>query len=334
MTESQVLSAKRAGDIFSYEEDLKKQYFTLIKKFHPDVNKSMNATKVMVLLNSFYKEARRMFREGEWHESNCVILTGVDEKKRKISYLKSSNNELGETYVCNTVVCFLFDKDKELYYNAYIQNIKNLKYANEAMKKQFSTIVPDIVDSFKTTDGRSAIVVSKNRNDILLTDLLKHVNIIDEKHVAWIVSSLLNVACFLYYNNIGHNTLVQDSIYVNVNSHSITLLGGWEYSKTFGQKMIGLKKQAYDNLTTKTKRDKISTYTTDLECVRQVARECLRVKTPHESKKLPDAYSKWLWGAPSENSYSEYSRWVKVLEDSYGKRKFVIWDISPENIYQ
>ena len=302
MKEEIVLTAKHAGDIFSYDQDLKKQYLLLSKQFHPDVNSNPNATKAMAIVNSLYLEAQAMLEKGEWHETNCVVFSTTDGKRRKIKYLKTFSFELGKVLVSESIVCFLFDKDKEMYYNEYVKQTKSFKFASDRMKEQFTPILPKVLDKFQTLEGEFGVVVSKNPDEILLTDLLEYVKIVEDRHVAWILGSLYNLSCFFYFNGIVQNGITLDTVFVNPKTHAVSILGGWNYTKKIGEKMTGIKKDVYDLLPIKTKEDKLATHLADLESIRLIGRQLLGFKTMVESKKSsgPKSICSWLWSGSSE----------------------------------
>lgn len=335
MNESLILNAKKAGDIFSYDEDLKKQYIAMSKKFHPDVYKSSKANEIMVIINTFYEQAQEMIEKGTWVESNSITFSGTDGKKRKINYLTEFDFELGKTFVATSVVCFLFDKDKEIYYNNYMIQARSLKFENDKMKEQFKNLTPKIIDNFITKDGKFGIVVSKKPQEILLTDLLKYVNILEDRHIAWVLGRLYSLSCFFYYNGIAHNGISLETVYVNPETHSVSILGGWEYTKKLHEKMVGIKKLVYDLLPVKTKEDKLATHIADLEGIRLIGRQLLGFKNITQANKssVPKSFISWVWSGSSENSYEEYTKWEKVLKSSYGERKFIKLDLTPQKIY-
>jgi len=178
--------------------------------------------------------------------------------------------------------------------------------------------------------GEYCLVLKKEAGDYLLSDLdgfyKNQGKELGDRHCAWVVSRLSNIACFLKYNNLVHNGISMTNCFISPKYHTIMLFGGWWYCVPNGEKMIGTQKSVYDVMPVKEKSEKISTYKTDLECVKQIGRQL--------NKNLPKPFEMWVNKATSGDAFKEFESWNKALDDSYGERKFIVLDISEKDIYK
>lgn len=103
LTAEEILDMKKFGDLFDYNEDesaLKKQYFALVKKFHPDLNRDNAdiAAKVTAKVTAFYNEAVKcLIDKSEWEFSNKKIIETY-RRKTMLLFLDSYEYELGKLY--------------------------------------------------------------------------------------------------------------------------------------------------------------------------------------------------------------------------------------------
>jgi len=85
------------------------------------------------------------------------------------------------------------------------------------------------------------LVVEKAPDQVPLRDLLEHLNgKLSAEHTAWILSSLLNIACYLQYAALTHNAVSPDTFFVSPEAHSGALLGGWWYATAAGARIGAL----------------------------------------------------------------------------------------------
>ena len=325
-----VLNAKYCGDLFANNnETAKQEYRNLVKSIHPDICSHPHAETAMKKLNALYRRAEECFSLMIWEQTNRVWLIDKSGKRILVSYLCSNDFELGKRYVCNEAVVYVLNPSAKKYYDNYLKSVKALRYANDKMKMEMSRFMPSITMNFECSDRKYAIVVKKSE-DMLPMDLLISSldNTTDDRHMAWMISRLNNIVCFLSYNKVSHNGIVLSNCFVSPKYHSISLLGGWWYASPFDSKMIGTTKEVYNNMPALEKTEKTGTALTDLESVKAIGRLL--------SKKfsLPKAISRWTSSGSSKSAYQEYKKWSKALISAYGARKFVPFDIDIVKFYE
>lgn len=210
VTSQQILSAKKCGDIFSSDckQDVIAEYREIARVYHPDISTDPKANEVMAKVNQLYEEALRLIDAGTWEVSNQIILKDKSGKKYVGRYLKQVPFELGEAYIANSSVTYLFAQKNKKFFDNAVEQIKGLRYANRKMEDEISRFMPQILYALSLEDGRYCIVLKKPEDVFLLSDVADFFGgSIPDRHVAWIVSRLSNLCCYFSYAGIAHNGL-------------------------------------------------------------------------------------------------------------------------------
>lgn len=332
---SKILAMKRAGELFSCPDDIKAEYKMFARQWHPDL--SGGNAEVMTHINKLYQEGLALIETGKWETPNYIKVSAKDGRIREFKYLNVNTFELGVFYIGHTFVAYFVTKDnKDLFINA-MDNIKGFKYPNDNMKDEFAKYLPTILDSFET-DEHYVLVVRKTSDLLLLRDVLNYFKgTIPDKHSAWIISRVHNLACYLYYSKLSHNSITLDSVFISPLFHGMSLLGGWWYAVPFDKKMLGVPASVYSLMPPKAKADKLGSNQTDMEAIRALGREILgdRVGTRLLEKKVaPEPVISYLRSFSSKKTFDEFDAWNKALTDGYGERKFIELKLSADDLYK
>jgi len=135
-----------------------------------------------------------------------------------------------------------------------------------------------------------------------------------------------------------HNAINFKNCFVSPENHSIALLGGWWYATKENTPILGLPNEtasiAPRSVLEKGRADK----RTDMALIRHVGRQLLGDKTGVRLSKdpvIPKAMTDWLCLPGTGDAFEDYKIWMeKVLIDSFGKRRFHKFNVSPSDIYQ
>jgi hypothetical protein len=340
LTAEKILKAVLPGDLFgsSDEKELNLEWRSLARKWHPDLHTDKTlALQVMTHINNLHDDGVKLIKDGKWSRSNFIQLKTLDNRLFKVTFLVERTFELGKLYICNSSLFYLVDKQHKPFYDNYIRRIENLKYASSDMKTEFTKYLPTIQSRFETAEFYG-VIITKPTDVLSLRDVLSHFNgILPDRHMAWTLSSLYNTACFLDYNKLAHNGINVDNYFISPEFHSGMLLGGWWYTVGYGEKLTGAPKDVYDIMTLKTKSEKIGSYITDLDSIRQLGRELCGDRLGNKllsSSAIPKALINWLQGGATKKPVEEYSAWGKVLDSGYGKRTFVELKIDARDLYK
>lgn len=333
MTAEQILSISKCGDLFPYGVDnVKAKYKELVKEWHPDANKNSKAADVFQKITELYNKALELLEQGTWEKTNYVLIAKDNGKKIALNYDTVFDFELGTCYVTKTKIVYVLGKDKKKYFDNAITRIKSLKYADKKMEDTLSICMPKIYQTFQSNNGEYVIVLDKTEDVYPLKSVFEYFgNKIQDRHVAWIISRLCNLTCFLKYNGIVHNGININNVFVSPQYHSILLLGGWWYTTKENEKMIGTTKDIFSIMSVTAKGSKKSSYLTDLESVKLLGRQLLGESNCRKlalDTTIPKAFINFLISGSGDDSYKEFSKWDKALNDSYGARRFVKMEVN------
>jgi hypothetical protein len=321
-------------------DDVKQAYRLLAMKWHPDRSGDPSAHAVFQHIRRLVEKAEEKIARGAWPCRGTSRLTAVDGKAYDINYLRRHRFELGTMYVANTVVAFEVERaHADLVRNAE-RTIRGFSYANDGMHGQIARQLPAVpfAGAFQTATAY-VIVMHKRPDLLLLRDVLDHFcGRLDPRHVAWVLSSLLNLCCYFEYAGITHNALSPDTCFMSPLDHGVAILGGWWYAARRGECMAAapantVKWAPYDFLTTRQ-----ANIRTDLELVRAIGRELLGDiygTCPEREHAAKLAMIKWLKLPASDNPIDEYRTWRdQVLHDSFGARRFAELPLTQSDIYR
>lgn len=321
-------------------DDIKKASRLLAMRWHPDRNPDPDALAVFQHIRRIVDKAEEKIARGAWPGRGVARFTATDGAVYEINHLRRHRSELGTMYVAGTAVAFEIDRaHADLVRNAE-HAVGGFTYASERMREQIAPQLPafPFVAAFRT-ETSYVIVMRKSPDMLLLRDVLDHFDSsLDPRHVAWIVSALLNLCCYFEYTGITHNALSPDTCFISPQAHSVALLGGWWYATRSGGRMVAAPAGTvawgpHDLLTTKR-----AAIRTDLELVRALGRELLGdiggTRLARDSA-APQAMIDWLRLPASDNPIEEYRIWrTQVLHDSFGVRRFVELPLTQSDLYR
>jgi len=322
--------------LFSDKTNLRARFLSLLKLWHPDVNKDEHAGMVAAHIQALYESAQAKLDKGIWVTPFLLEVPGVDGRIRKIAYRVRDTFELGEIYIGNGIVTYAINRVHEPAVIRALKNIGTIRYPDESFKKSLEPFFPKVEHYFESKD-HIFVCMRKHNDEILLSDLIEHLGgKIDPKHVAWIMSCLFNLVCFLWINDMTLNGIDTKAIFVSPAKHAGSILGGWWYSTPKGKRMDSLPPSTYKLASRKLLATKEATTQFDLECIRAVGRAALGDATGDSlrmCKEIPKPMTTFLMLPSTGNPVKEYEAWSKVLVDCFGPRKFVQLNVSIDDVY-
>ena len=297
------------------------QFKVLAKIWHPDVDGGR--PEVFSHISALYDAA-----ENPQPTAHLEIVSR-EGKKYNLQYRKMHRFELGSMAIGHNVVAFIIDKTHEDLVLSGLRSIGSVRYPDNRMKEQHSRFVP-FVERVVETDTQHVIIIKKTPDVVLLRDLITHLGVLDPKHVAWIVSSLLNLNCFYEISGFCHNGLSVDTVFVSPQHHAAFPLGGWWYALNVGKTLKYLPPSSHAIAPRDVLRTKKADHRIDLESVRAIARTCLGDSAGGTLvTSLPKPLSSFLRLPAPKRPIKDYEAWEKVLVDSYGQRRFLKLPVDP-----
>lgn len=323
-----ILNCKKYSELFSADsKEAKKQFREYCKLYHPDANDSEEAARVFAHINEIYSTGMSTTSGGY---NGKEEVTFKDKETGKGFTLTNAHKFTTSTcivYHTSTKVVFVFDKQK--YYDNYIKSVDGLKYKDSNMKKEMARYFPVINRHFETEDGQFVIVINKTTEVLNLGEIYKAYKLRGEKipgtQLAWMINRLYNLTCYNHYMmHRAFNGLSLENLWVSPEMHSILLLGGNEFAVKQGDKMIGVPADVYDTMQIKTKSDKISSISTDLESIRALGR-----KLCAGNKDVELLYEFFNHGVKEADPLREWKAYEEVMVKQFGKRQFIVWEDVP-----
>jgi len=310
-------------------DNFTKEFFRLRKKWHPDYSHDPKANEVFQHLVLMAETAKGRIVSNTWNGKASLQYTTTADKTFRFKYTSLRDFELGKMYIGKHHVIYVIEsKNKDLYDNG-VKAIKGIKYKEKKMENQFKPLLPKIIQAAETDIGY-VLVIDKPKNAVLLQDLIDFLpdNTLPSKHTAWVISSMYNIGMFLNHLGITHNSMLASTIFVDPSEHACYLLGGWWYSVKENSKLKALPSELIKALPKKLFADKLAKTCYDRQAIKAVGINCLGDSTLGGSKLLfnkdvPNQIVNWLRTPSMDSAIDEYDGWINVLEDSYGKRKFI-----------
>lgn len=240
--------------------------------------------------------------------------------------------ELGTLYVGSTHILYEIDKKHKFYINNMQEKLKSHKYASTEMEKEFSKYFPS-VKKISLHSDKYYCIIQKQTNDVPLQAVLKYALEhkdtelwkLWDRHVAWIVSRMINILCFLQYSQIVHNDISLSTVFITPEHHAAQLYGGW-YSTETGGKLTGVPTRTFNLYAYKGGIDKKANQKTDIALLKLLVKELLK------ETDYPKAFKTWV-NSPDKLPQEEFKLWQKALDDSWGARRFISMDIPMSELY-
>lgn len=309
-------------------EKIKSRYIELAKTFHPDSGYTDGGDENFAYITKLKNRAVEELKRGIWKSPGKISIEMLRGGWITFEFTQTDEFELGRTYIGTDKVMFLIEEEFREYYNNAVESIDGIAYADERMEAEFGGHVPTILRQGISKCGYGVLIIRKETEEYPLKDILSRLgNRMDARHVAWIISRLCNICCFLQYNQKVHNAVTVENLFVNPEMHTVSLLGGWWYCVGCGEKMIGTCEQVYEYMTDECKTTGVAQYVTDQEMVHETAKQLLNNKSlvfmKGEHTDIPAAMAAWVRGTSTGCAFEEFENWNRTLDDSWGKREFV-----------
>ncbi len=319
--------------LFVVPEKLLAEYRALVKRWHPDAG---GDAKVFAHIGSLYRAAEHKIHKGIWQPPGRLDITDRYGKKFQLNYRGRRPFELGEMFIGMGLVAYVIPRTHEALVLNALKNIGRMSYPDEKFKNSLESHIPKVLRAFETaTDW--IVVIRKRPDEVLLADLIKHLGgNIDPKHAAWIISSLLNMACFLEISGMTLNSMSVSTVFVSPTKHAVSLYGGWWYAAVGGKLITHLPPDTLPLASAALRKHKIASNNLDLQSIKAIGRSCLGDPSGGSLRgrtDVPAPFTQFLQLPAAKSAFAEYERWPKVLEDSFGPRRYHELKITGEDVY-
>lgn len=321
-----ILTSKYSKLFSNNADKVEKEFKDYVKKIHPDVSSDSRATEAFQQLVKLKEAALKAIELGIWEKENYIQFKTLAGKTLEISYQYQRTLEMCDLYVCRKRVIYVFDKSKEKYYKNFVTSVRNLKYKDAAMEKNYAPLFPKDLTLHETNE--KLIISFPKESDVYpLRALIKNYwkGKVPGKHLAWITSRLMSILAYTSFSDIVINGIDLDSLFVSPKGHAIYLYGGWWFATRTNQKMIGTTKEIYAIMPPKVRADLTSDYITDIESTKYMLRAY--------NEDCPDALKNFYLSGSGDDHFEEWKKWDEALKKGYGERKFVKIEPTEKEIY-
>nr|WP_250808104.1 hypothetical protein [Neorhizobium tomejilense] len=323
------------------KNSINKRFRQLAQAWHPDVSGDPQAHRVFAHISLLHDIAigRTTPSSGAPKAARPTVgktwkLVGGGELAVKANAVH--RGALGDVVVTSKTVAYETVAGFEDVADAEARAAGAFRFASQAMEKGMRHFLPRLSRRVDAV-GLKVNIFERPTDTVLLTDLVRHMGgRIPPVHVAWIVSSLENLACYLHWLGMSHGAISAENILVSPAMHSTILVGGWGYATSFGQRPKALPERTLSLVPRLAVAGETVGPQVDLALVRATALELLGTSGSGGlalMKDVPDALRMWLSLPPGEDAVKDYSSWEKCLVESFGPRKFVKLEVKPADVY-
>ena len=339
LTASQILAIAPTEPerLFSGDPDrLRQEFAVLAKCWHPDRNGAGEARDVLQRVMALYDTARQRLAAGEWSSAGVLRIAAVVGRPFDLKVRRQHAFELGEMAIAADRVVFLVEKDHAALFRAGLRRIDDIRYPDAKVRDSVAKFMPHVQGVYETAK-RHVAVVYKPPDAVLLKDLADHLGgRLPPKHAAWIVSALINLACFFEVTSLTHNAISTETVFVSAKHHAAYLPGGWWYAALAGSRIEVLPDATHDVLPRSMAASKRAHIRLDLESIRAVGRTILGDSTgiglPGRTD-VPEPMANFLRLPAPDSAIADYRSWRQVLKDSFGPRRFLELPVSFNDVY-
>lgn len=309
----------------------KKKLMAMAKLWHPDISSDPMAKDVfqhiIQLKNSVEPRKKKPVVQR--------ILKTKDGKRKGISPLSSTGADQGEILLNRRTIATIFPKAYADLGQREADAISNFKFADSKMEEQMSYSLPKLLDTMELEDGSFVVITQKGDREILLSDLLAKRGSMPDVHAAWLCSGLMNICAWLQFAELAHGAISPENILIDPEKHSVRLATGWAFSTPVGSRPTALPSRTLSVTPRMAIKDTMADTMMDRNLVRQTVRDALADPrgTSGAVNSLPSPVSGWINLPPAKSAFEDYANWQKALEEGWGKRKFVVYPISANDIY-
>ncbi len=330
--------AGRPELLFSSDADTaKREWKALAKAWHPDRNKASLAKEVFEHVASLYEEAERRIAAGTWRGAGSIRFSAYSGKTYELRHRRAGEFELGEFYLGRKAIAWAVRKSEKDLFDRAVAAIGAFRFGNDAMRKEIGRRLPKILASFETSD-RFVLVQESTPDLVLLEDLVAWLGgRMPPEHVAWIVSSLENLTCWLEWTGTVHGAIGSKTVFVSPKHHSVTLCGGWWYAHERGATLKALPASSLAHIRPDLLSRMVAEPAIDLSLIRATARAALGDLAGQKIARdptVPGALARWLIHPPANSARADYAGWEKAREAAFGPRRFVELAADPDQIYR
>lgn len=308
------------------EEDVRNRFKDLAKVWHPDRNKSGEATQVF----EHIKRCRDYLLSG----AAKYVDLHANGRTQRYSFLSDHRMTDCRVLVGATTVSYLLTGEMQKWGKKVVK--RPWEFADDKQRGEMMRFLPE---HHRIIDAKEGLLVSYRRQpgDVLLSDLVdyhaRNRSRIPPLAVMWMVSGLLNIACYMEISRTAHCAFREEFLVVNLDKHEVRLEGPPLFACKFDARpKFALAETLRDFPVLRTKDYVVRDSRLDLTLVRSLVMRLLGHRTARSLRAdtdVPKGLIDWVVSPPLRTAVDDYVAW----ENMRGKRAFHIYGLSARDVY-
>jgi hypothetical protein len=297
--------------------------------WHPDRNRDSRAGWVFAHLQALHRAALERLDGGVWDSGRELTVTTLAGTCYRLRYLSRLETALGPCLIGREVMAWLLPAERADIARRGFDLIGCLPFADTAMRESMAGHLPAPRKLLETRDF-VVVVLGKQADFVSLADLRRFLGgSIDPRHVAWIASGLLDIACYLEWADLCHLAIAPDQCLVSPHNHGVALAGGWWFATRAGTALECLPARSARVAPPDVLHHRVADRRLDALLIRHSALDLLG----DAAADAPAAMRDYLALPGSGSAIRDYHDWQRALWTCFGERRFTELAVSPEDVY-
>lgn len=340
---SQILATSpgNAASLFGTgREAVRKTFRELAATWHPDHCSDARAAQVFAHLITL-RDAVLKGGPAPKSAGTSRSFTRADGSEFSMRILRAHALDTGELLIGAHSFAWRFDAAVRDIADAEELTIAGFRFADPRMEREMRRFLPQINRRIDLADGGVLLVQSRGDDDLLLSDLIASLPSdkdglrLPAAHAAWIGSGLFHIACWLGWAGLVHGAIAPDTVVISPSTHDVRLLGGFGFARGAGSRPEVLPGRSLDLLPRLAVAGTGLSPADDGELIRLTLREAIGDPTGGRLLRgaIPEPLGRFLTLPAGSTPFADYAAWMKALEASWGRRRFVHLDANAAAIY-
>ena len=317
------------------EQEIRRAFRRLVLDWHPDRNPDSQAARVIAHL----KALRQVALRGQ----GCDLATIQDQRYFSLDggafgfpMLKAAETDGERILIGTKTIGFDYPTTLADLGEAAAVTLSSISFADSAMAKHMRDRLP-VVEQRVAHSGGYLILCERPHGSVLLADLIAHFGgSLPARHVAWIISGLEHIGCYLAWAGLSHGAISPKTVFVSPQQHDVHLLGGWGFAVLVGERPRALPRRTLDLVPRLRAPGRTADGLTDPVLIRDTACQALGHANPATLRTdgaVPADVANWIAIPPSFSGDEDYRSWERAREAAFGPQAFVTINTSATEIY-
>ncbi|MCE6958800.1 hypothetical protein LAZ40_07025 [Cereibacter sphaeroides] len=320
---------------------IRKTFRDLASTWHPDHCGDPRAAQVFAHVMKLRDAALRAAGNPSAPTERTREFKREDGSAFAMRILREHRIDTGELLVGPHSFAWLFEPEAADVAETEAARIAAFRFADAKMETEMRRFLPAVRRRIALAGGRTLLVQERGDDDVLLLDLLASFPPdasgirIPAVHAAWIGSGLFHVACWLGWAGEVHGAIGPENVVVNSSTHEVRLLGGFGFGGRVGNRPAVLPGRTLDLLPRLGLAGAGFAATDDPELIRLTLREILGDPAGGQLLRgtVPAPLARFLALPAAASALDDYLAWQKVLEATWGQRRFAHLDRTAATLY-